>query len=529
MMIELDKCIGCFACVSVCKERWDIGPNAQRDWVYTYETGSREQDLAVTFYPGLCMQCEQHPCTLDCPTGATYMDQKTGVVMVDSDVCIGCGNCISNCPYGARTTDPKQQIVQKCNLCMPYVARGQMPACVATCLAECRHFGDLDDPDSEISKLNRTRNAQALKTKDIDVGPKITFSGDKERQIILQQNGVITPPKPSTLTKIWTRYTKPLVQVMVPPLFLVTLAGGMILNLRNRRRKHDASSTEIHPSQSVAPNEQIASSDPAQQTNTSEIQTATTAFSKTQADQEQVSADISSTVSSVESKADASELERHKFGVRLLHWFNALTWVVLTITGVALMTAKSFALFGTGFPQWFNGLFGGVANVIWFHVVWGIVWSCVTIPLFLLYKRGGLDVWKEVRLTRNDFLWILAKPKYMLGLSDKPLPPQDKYNAGQKLFAILVLITTSTIIATGFIMSFHIGGSQVVAASILIHKLAIALTLLGVAVHITMAAIIKEERPALRSMFTGKVSREHALSHNPQWVAEIEKQHKAIM
>ena len=104
MMIELEKCVGCMACVSACKEQWDTGPGASRDWVYTYEHGRRGENLGITFYPGLCMHCEDHPCTRDCPTGATYRNEK-GVVVVNPEVCIGCGNCVSGCAYGARSYD----------------------------------------------------------------------------------------------------------------------------------------------------------------------------------------------------------------------------------------------------------------------------------------------------------------------------------------------------------------------------------------------------------------------------------------
>ncbi|MEI7893584.1 MAG: 4Fe-4S dicluster domain-containing protein [Myxococcales bacterium] len=131
MLIELDRCVGCLACVSSCKERWDTGPGAARDWVVTFE----HQRLGLTFYPGLCMQCSDHPCTTECPTGATYR-RNDGIVVVDPDVCIGCGNCISLCPYGARRIDPVKNIVEKCNLCAPYVDRGEAPACVTTCLAD---------------------------------------------------------------------------------------------------------------------------------------------------------------------------------------------------------------------------------------------------------------------------------------------------------------------------------------------------------------------------------------------------------
>jgi cytochrome b subunit of formate dehydrogenase len=110
----------------------------------------------------------------------------------------------------------------------------------------------------------------------------------------------------------------------------------------------------------------------------------------------------------------------------------------------------------------------------------------------------------------------------MAGLWTKPLPPQDKYNAGQKLFAVHVLLATSAIIGSGLVMTFHLGSARTVAAAILVHELAIGLTLLGVAVHFTMAALLADERPALASMVTGRIDYEHAKHHSPKWVERLE-------
>jgi formate dehydrogenase gamma subunit len=112
----------------------------------------------------------------------------------------------------------------------------------------------------------------------------------------------------------------------------------------------------------------------------------------------------------------------------------------------------------------------------------------------------------------------------MAGLHRQPIPPQDKYNAGQKIFALFVLVATTTIIGSGLVMTFHIGPSGAVAAAILVHKLSIALVLAGVAVHVTMAAVIAEERPALKSMITGRIDSEHARHHSPKWVARLGQQ-----
>jgi formate dehydrogenase gamma subunit len=465
MMIELDKCVGCQACVTSCKQHWGTGPGAVRDWVYEYEHGTRDGEIGFTFYPGLCMQCAEHPCTEDCPTGATYMDERTGVVMVDRDLCIGCGNCISRCAYGARTRDREQGIIEKCNLCAPYVERGEEPACVATCLAECRHFGDLDDPDGELVRLIRERGAKPLTTAEVDIGPKVVFAGDAQREKVLA-GGVVTPPVRSTLTSLWTGWTRPFAGVFAPFVAGVTVAGGLMLNLRTRKERAAA--------------EKAASS------------------------------------------AREETLPRHRAGLRFLHWLNALSWVVLLFSGVGLMSAESFALFGEGFPRWAAGLMGGASSLLRFHVVWGLAWAAIIIPVFLVYKRGGFEALAELKLTWDDLRWLKTKPLAMVGRLKTALPDQDKYNAGQKLFAMAALVGTAVIVATGVVMVGSWGSAALVSACILVHKLAVAVTFIGVAVHVTMAGILAEERPALVSMITGRISREHAAHHNAKWVRELE-------
>ncbi len=473
MMIELDRCVGCQACVSACKQRWGSGPGAARDWVRTFEHGTRGRDLDVTFYPGLCMHCTDHPCTTECPTGATYA-RDDGVVVVDQDVCIGCGNCIPMCPYGARTADARKGIVEKCNLCTPYVARGQQPACVDTCLAECRHFGDLDDAGSEVSRLVQARNAKPLTTAEVNVRPNVYYAPDSHREAIVRA-GALRRPRSAELTGIWQGLTRPVAQIGVPAFALVAAIGGAAINLRNRRMR--------------------------------------------QGDQREAQG-----ASSTAAAALPAELPRHSRGMRLLHWFNVACWMLLLTTGTALMISPAFALFGGYMPAAISRFFGGQANLLRMHVAGGLLWALVIVPLFLVFKKGGIEALREIRPRRGDLIWLMLKPLVAMGMSREPLPPQDKYNAGQKVFAATALAGTLIIIASGLIMTFHIGPAPLVSATILVHKLAIALALVGLAVHITMAALVRDERPALKSMLTGRVSREHAKTHASRWVEELARE-----
>jgi Fe-S-cluster-containing dehydrogenase component len=117
---------------------------------------------AEFFEPRLCMQCEDSPCTQVCPVGATYKTAE-GIVLVDSDRCIGCGYCVVSCPYGARYIVPdgdrlpggKAGVADKCTWCYHRITKGKPPACVEVCPTGSRAFGDLNQPGSPIIELAR--------------------------------------------------------------------------------------------------------------------------------------------------------------------------------------------------------------------------------------------------------------------------------------------------------------------------------------------------------------------------------------
>jgi Fe-S-cluster-containing dehydrogenase component len=119
-------------------------------------------------FPRSCLHCETPDCVTVCPTGASYKRAEDGIVLVDEDKCIGCKLCSWACPYGAREYSEVRGVMQKCTLCVDRIYNesfdevDRQPACVMACPTRARHFGDLGDPDSAVSKLVAERGGYDL-------------------------------------------------------------------------------------------------------------------------------------------------------------------------------------------------------------------------------------------------------------------------------------------------------------------------------------------------------------------------------
>ena len=173
LVIDLDTCVGCHACATACKE-WNsggimapltdedpYGPAVDGVWfnrVHSYEAGSGKDGRTVHF-PRSCLHCAEPACVTVCPTGASYKRAEDGIVLIDEDLCIGCKLCSWACPYGAREFDDDVGVMKKCTLCVDRIynenlePRDRVPACVSVCPVGARHFGDLGDPSSPVSRL----------------------------------------------------------------------------------------------------------------------------------------------------------------------------------------------------------------------------------------------------------------------------------------------------------------------------------------------------------------------------------------
>lgn len=202
MVIDQDLCTGCEYCTMACRAENDVHPEISWNKVIRMGAiGERE-----VFLPRPCMHCEQAPCVDVCPVKASY-HRSDGIVMTDYDRCIGCRYCEVACPYLARAFNwetfdepnpavPKwgqpgverrpRGVVEKCTFCFHRIDRGlavgltpgvdseATPACVVECPVGARKFGDLNDPESEVSKLLQRHPSYRLR-EDLGTGPRVYY------------------------------------------------------------------------------------------------------------------------------------------------------------------------------------------------------------------------------------------------------------------------------------------------------------------------------------------------------------------
>ena len=176
MVIDADRCVDCKACMVACTAENDVPLGKHRNWVTSTLRGTYPE-LSMTVEPEQCHHCDDPPCVRVCPTGASYVTDSGGIVWVNKDACIGCRYSMQACPYGARSYSEETGVVDKCTFCVHRIPTGQEPACVETCPTRVRVFGDLDDPESEASRLLRT-HASARKKEQAGTGPNLNYVVD---------------------------------------------------------------------------------------------------------------------------------------------------------------------------------------------------------------------------------------------------------------------------------------------------------------------------------------------------------------
>jgi len=198
MVIDLTKCVGgCDDCMTACRAENNVALHGDPRWdIYwlrkvrirsKYSTHAEEKNVLL-----MCNHCDNPPCAQVCPVQATFK-RPDGIVLVDHHRCIGCRYCVISCPYNARAFNfrenpdwpnkdyPKRShgVAESCNFCAHLLDRGQEPACVAACKKKgvgALTVGDLDDPESEVSKLIVAHSPKRLR-EDLGTEPKVYYIG----------------------------------------------------------------------------------------------------------------------------------------------------------------------------------------------------------------------------------------------------------------------------------------------------------------------------------------------------------------
>ncbi len=213
-------------------------------------------------------------------------------------------------------------------------------------------------------------------------------------------------------------------------------------------------------------------------------------------------------------------IKKHHVAMVLLHWFNAISWLLELATGAGLIVSPYYRFAPLWYLQMMEGIFGSRSNMLRFHIAVALTW----ITVFLVYAIFGFRsylrveiVQNEIALDADDLRWLKVRTLLLLGRTQEELPPQGAYNAGQKLFALLVYTMVPLVMLTGLIMTFHWFGSAIVAWAMVLHLFAVGMVVSGLMIHVYMGAVFPEEKPAFYSMITGVVDELYAYRHHFKW------------
>lgn len=175
---DLDRCLGCYSCIVACKQEHNLQSGSFRNRILRIgptmgALTSKHPFLEMYYLPILCQHCENPPCVEACPNGAINR-REDGIVIINENECDSCRLCITACPYDRYIFNEKEHI-EKCTMCVNLIEKGDNPACVKTCMSKCIYAGDVDDPNSGISKKIKEAGQNVHTLADMGNKPTIRY------------------------------------------------------------------------------------------------------------------------------------------------------------------------------------------------------------------------------------------------------------------------------------------------------------------------------------------------------------------
>ncbi len=238
MLADTERCVNCKACEVACRAEWNTPLGFSRNWVRETMSISDDGMPRMSLVSGRCQHCDDAPCISYCPSGASYK-RADGAVLVDREICSGCEMCVSVCPYDARFKNPDDGQISKCTFCQPRIDVGEQPACVEVCFNNALIFGDINDPNSEVSQLLKQEKWQKLVTDKVDTKPNHYYS----ESAYLDSNVLPVVKEPAIQAEIISNVVNPVASVGVTSMLgLFGVAGIMKIVKRREEVSHDSDS-----------------------------------------------------------------------------------------------------------------------------------------------------------------------------------------------------------------------------------------------------------------------------------------------
>ncbi|MBI4602333.1 MAG: formate dehydrogenase subunit beta [Planctomycetes bacterium] len=495
MLIDTTTCIGCKACEIACVEWNDlrVEPEYAQRVLDSYQTmpdmtpsywnlirfdevpvGADRKPLAPEaaaegaavqwlMRKDMCMHCAEPGCLIACPAEGAIVQYTSGIVDFAQEHCIGCGYCMTGCPFDIPKFDPVSRRVYKCTMCSDRVSNGLGPACVKACPTGCLEFGSKGEMLERARRRAGQVRAEGFDGAGVYDPPGVGGTGviyvlhhaDKPELY----GGLPRDPRIDPQLRLW----KGPLKVLGGVLFGLSLAAAALHYLKvGRRRVPEAREArerrELHEARE--PHEARAEG------------------------------------------AAGREIVRYTLSERAVHWTVAFTFLYLALTGLGLFTPKL---------SWLLTLLGGGQVAREWHPIVGCVFTGAVLVQLLRWLR-------DLTITPGDRLWLRRIRDYMAG-RDAQVPPSGRFNAGQKLLFWLQVLLGLVLLASGVPIWFPEEIPRWLRLwAVVIHSASAVASILALILHVYMALFVTQG--ALRAMVEGKVSEEWARHHHAKWAEE---------